>query len=136
MNRNQYWKIALFVILAFEVLSRRDGWCADKEKVIFTNERQQADGSYSIYGYYDIFIVNYDGTGLKKLAENGINPVPSPDGRKVAYIPIRIEDEQLGLSIINIDGTERKSLIKKEKEQIVYGFAVSDGPQIAEELHI
>jgi Tol biopolymer transport system component len=117
MNRNHYWKIAFFFILAFKVLSHRDGWCADKEKVVFVNEKQLADGSYSIYGYYDIFIVNYDGTGLKKLAENGINPVPSPDGKKVAYIPIRIEDDQLGLSIINTDGTGRKSLIKKEKEQ-------------------
>jgi len=114
MTIQTYSKIFYMLILSVAILFLNEvAWCAEKEKVVFINERPQADGDYSSSGYYDIFIANYDGTGLKKLVKDGINPVPSPDGKKIAFIPTRILEDNLGLSIINTDGTGRKDLVKK-----------------------
>ena len=58
----------------------------------------------------DIYIVNADGTGLRKLT-TGLDPVLSPDGKKVAFA--RWEGIPRGLFVINADGSD---------ERLVYGW--------------
>ncbi len=58
----------------------------------------------------DIYIVNADGTGLRKLT-TGLDPALSPDGTKVAFA--RWDGTPRGLFVINADGTG---------EQLVYGW--------------
>ena len=58
----------------------------------------------------DIYIVNADGTGLRKLT-TGLDPALSPDGTQVAFA--RWEGIPRGLFVINVDGTG---------ERLVYGY--------------
>lgn len=94
-------------------LSAKENSSSVNEKVVFVNERK-IDRNLTTY---DIYIVNSDGTDLKRLATNAINPVPSPDGKKIAFIPTRGEVFTLGISVMNADGTGRKDLIMKEKSK-------------------
>jgi len=110
-NGKFFCALLLFVGI---LLPNKFAWCAENQKVVFINEREKKpDGGYSTSDKYDIYIINYDGTGLKKLAEKGINPVPSPDGKKIAFIPIRILEDQLGVSVINVDRTEKRDVVKR-----------------------
>jgi len=52
----------------------------------------------------DIYIVNADGTGLRRLTD-GIDPAFSPDGRQVAFTRWR---DRRGLYVVNADGTEER----------------------------
>jgi len=58
----------------------------------------------------DIYVVNSDGTGLRKLT-NGLDPALSPDGKQVAFA--RWEGTPRGLYAINVDGSG---------ERLVYGW--------------
>jgi len=58
----------------------------------------------------DIYIINADGTGLRKLT-TGLDPAISPDGTMVAFA--RWEGIPRGLFVINTDGTN---------ERLVYGW--------------
>lgn len=51
----------------------------------------------------DLYLVNFDGSGLRKLAGGVIDPVVSPDGRQVAFT--RWDGSKLGaLYLLNLDG--------------------------------
>lgn len=52
------------------------------------------------YEKYEMWIINRDGTGLKKLCDKGTYPDLSPDGKRVVY-----EKPGEGIWIINADGT-------------------------------
>ena len=58
----------------------------------------------------DIYLVNADGTGLRKLT-TGMDPALSPDGTQVAFA--RWEGIPRGLYVINTDGSD---------ERLVYGW--------------
>jgi Tol biopolymer transport system component len=78
------------------------------------------DGSELAFGgccddYYDIYVVNADGTDLRRLTnerDNGVDgahsPAWSPDGSKIAYSVDRYnensQDETHGISIVNAAG--------------------------------
>ncbi len=60
----------------------------------------------------DIFVMNSDGTRLRKIAESAISPTISPDGKKIAYIKIKKSTDKKGyLYISNIDGRKAKQLL-------------------------
>jgi hypothetical protein len=52
------------------------------------------------YEKYEMWIINRDGSGLKKLSDKGTYPDLSPDGKRVVY-----EKPGEGIWIINADGT-------------------------------
>ena len=54
-------------------------WSPDGQQITFSSNRT---------GYWEIFIVNADGTGLSQITNDGagaLSPVWSPDGRTMAY---------------------------------------------------
>jgi uncharacterized protein YgiM (DUF1202 family) len=56
----------------------------------------------------DIMVINPDGSGLQRLT-NGIDPVLSPDGQKVAFT--RWEGETGSLWVINTNGADEHSVL-------------------------
>ncbi len=62
----------------------------------------------------DIYVMNADGSRLRKVAEMAIDPTISPDGTKIAYIKIRKPKDRKGyLYLANIDGRKAKRLLDK-----------------------
>lgn len=78
----------------------------------------------------DIMVINPDGSGLRRLT-NGIDPVLSPDGQRVAFT--RWEGETGSVWVINLDGANERSIqgfVKQAKgpdwspdgSQLVFNF--------------
>ena len=86
----------------------------DGKRVVFDSKRV-ADPEASTNS--DIYIVNFDGTGLKDLTSSNkasdSNPKFSPDGKYIAYLTQKIpryESDRFRLAIINVKSGERKIL--------------------------
>jgi TolB protein len=62
-------------------------------------------------GDLEIYVMNADGTNLKKLTNNSIGaqyPVWSPDGQRIAFAAIK----DGGIYTMNADGTNLKNLFR------------------------
>jgi TolB protein len=61
----------------------------------------------------DIYIINADGSGLRRLTSGGMDPVLSPDGRQVAFA--RWDDVQRGalgsVWVVNADGSGERTIL-------------------------
>ncbi|MEW6420047.1 MAG: hypothetical protein AB1480_18360 [Nitrospirota bacterium] len=80
-----------------------------KEKVLFVDERKITQREST----FDIYIANPDGTDLKVLVEQGIQPSPSPDGSRVGFMALtKLYWKHTGISVVNNDGSERKDLVQ------------------------
>jgi Tol biopolymer transport system component len=64
----------------------------------------------------NIMILN--GSKKTKLTENGLNPVWSPDLKKIAFLTFNSKNDRVDLSIMNHDGTGRISLTEALPENI------------------
>jgi Tol biopolymer transport system component len=77
-------------------------WSPDGRKIAFVADRDGGD---------DVFVVNVDGSGLRKLtrspADDGA-PVWSPDGRKIAFVSNR--SGTYGVYVMKIDGSGQRAL--------------------------
>ncbi len=62
----------------------------------------------------NIYVMNADGTRLRKIAEKAISPAVSPDGTRIAYIELSQSGQRQGyLSVANIDGRKAQRLTDK-----------------------
>jgi Tol biopolymer transport system component len=84
----------------------------------------------TVAGRFDIFVVNADGTDLRRLTKDGVSRMPawSPDGGRIAYV--RQEGNASHLFVMRPDGTRPSQLTSGE------GFHVSpawspDGSRLA-----
>jgi len=68
-----------------------------------------ADGTKIVFKSYDnyIYIMNSDGTELKKLVDSAASPKWSPDSKKIAYYTF---EDLIEIWIINIDGTNKEKI--------------------------
>ncbi len=72
-------------------------------------------------------------SGRNKLTDNGINPVFSPDKKKIAFLTFRKNGEQLDLAVMNQDGSGRTVLTNASAESfyITHPTWFPDGKRIA-----
>jgi dipeptidyl aminopeptidase/acylaminoacyl peptidase len=65
----------------------------------------------------DLYVINTDGTELRKLASGVIEPVVSPDGQQVAFT--RWDGAEFGtLYIINLDGSGERAVLGETRQAI------------------
>ncbi len=70
-------------------------------------------GIFAFTSDESIYVMNADGTKLKKIAENSISPTISPDGQRIAYIELEKSGQKQGyLCLANIDGRKAKRLLE------------------------
>ena len=86
-------------------------WSPDWRNVAFVQER----GVYRkgpVYGRYsDIYVMNADGSGRRRLTrslQNDGDPVWSPDGRRLAFV--RIRGDRADIYVVNADGSGPRRL--------------------------
>jgi Tol biopolymer transport system component len=82
-------------------------WSRDGRRIAFDVYRPSRRlGRYGI-GPADVFVMNADGSDVRRLTTDGISSHPdwSPDGRKILF------DRGDGLAVMNADGTDRHTLI-------------------------
>lgn len=96
-------------------------WSPDGKKIAFAgvDRDKSADGRG---GAFDIFIINADGTGLKRLTSarkpngrwaNNESPSFAPDGQRVMFVSDRTTNSQLFM--VNIDGTNERRITYDNK---------------------
>jgi Tol biopolymer transport system component len=84
-----------------------------------------ASASAPAEGLSGIYLINVDGTGLRKLTSIAGGPVWSPDGKRIAFI-----DASSELNVINADGSERKELPARTDDPPQLAWS-PDGERIA-----
>jgi Tol biopolymer transport system component len=60
----------------------------------------------------EIYVINADGTGLRRLTRNAVfdgNPVWSPDGRRIAFVRDR-DRQTANIFVMNADGSDQRRL--------------------------
>jgi len=73
---------------------------------------RQKTGIIAFNSGTDIYVMNADGSKLRKVAESAISPTISPDGNKLAYIKIRKHTDTVGyLCTCDIDGRKVRQLL-------------------------
>jgi Tol biopolymer transport system component len=88
-------------------------------------------------GEYDIYSANPTNLTYKKIIDNGINPLWSPDGQKIAFtfhraIPGKMYSYQTGFRISNQDGSQISNVKQKTFGAEILDFSWSpDGKRVA-----
>ncbi|MGC8976721.1 MAG: TolB family protein [Candidatus Ratteibacteria bacterium] len=107
----RYIKFLFFLFLLFYLSIQGE---EEKEGPIAKNPVFSPDGkkiyfaSDVAYGITEIWVINIDGTGLKRLKVIGEEPMFSPDGTKIVY------KGPGGISIMDPDGTGQRKAEKNE----------------------
>lgn len=92
-------------------------WSPDGKKIAFSGVDKAKDSGDGRTGAFDIFVINSDGTGLKRLTSakkpsgawaNNESPTFAPDGQRVLFVSDRTTNNQLYM--INIDGTNERRI--------------------------
>ena len=86
----------------------------DGRKIAFTVNLNEG-GRRSPIGPISIYVMNVDGTGIKRLTKtftNDTHPCFSPDGRKIVFSSGRGVGNSHDIYIINADGTGRTQLTR------------------------
>jgi Tol biopolymer transport system component len=108
------WKIPYYQILGTDykirITSTSNAAYTDKSNANFTISAAANTGRIAFYsdrdGNYEIYIMNPDGSGQKRLTNNpaaDFNPALSPDGSKIAFVSDR--DIYFEIFVMNANGT-------------------------------
>jgi Tol biopolymer transport system component len=112
----------LFIFLScYTVIS--NGQSFKLRKFVNTDASWSPDGKQIVFasvteGKNQIYVINKNGTGLKRLTETDaeeMEPTFSPDGKKILFISKR--DGLRQIFIMNSDGSEQKNLLKSSANE-------------------
>lgn len=104
-------------VYAIGLKTEQVSWSGDGLRLVFTAMRG---------GQSEVFVVNADGTGLKRLTDDpapDFGPAISPDGRTVAFRR-SLEQDRIDLVLVNVETLEERVLFDRG----VTGGSVEDRP--------
>jgi TolB protein len=89
-------------------------WSPDGRKLVFVERPQRSGAACRPAGrcHDEIYVINTDGTGLRRLTRNAVSdggPVWSPDGRRIAFTRDR-DPQTVNIYVMNADGTGQRRL--------------------------
>jgi TolB protein len=75
-------------------------WSPDGRRIAF--------GSSHLAEFSELYLVNADGSGLRRLAERGLAPVWSPDGQTIAFVRDFVGRSVPEIYVMNADGSGQR----------------------------
>jgi Tol biopolymer transport system component len=89
-------------------------WSPDGRKLVFVKRPERSGATCGPAGRCkdEIYVINADNTGLRRLTRNAVddsNPVWSPDGAKIAFVRVR-GNQTANIYVMNPDGSGQRRL--------------------------
>jgi Tol biopolymer transport system component len=89
-------------------------WSPDGLRLVFVKRPERSGAACRQVGSCndEIYVINADGTGLRRLTRNAVNdhrPVWSPDGRRIAFVRNR-DWQTANIYVMNADGSAQRRL--------------------------
>jgi Tol biopolymer transport system component len=106
-------------------------WSPDGKKIAFVTVHGSENYGEDKSNYYEIYIMNTDGSSQKRLTNNTCHDSPvcwSPDGQKITFISDR--DGNSEIYVMNADGLQLKRLTNSPEVDTLPSWS-PDGKQIA-----
>jgi Tol biopolymer transport system component len=102
-------------------------WSADAQTIVFASTRS--------VGFFDLWVMNADGTGARQLTDGNLDEFPSwsPDGRRVAFDrqPYLGANPRSSLWIVDADGTNAHKVDVGVNETVIEPSWSPEGERIA-----
>jgi Tol biopolymer transport system component len=90
-------------------------WSPDRRKLVFAAHLSRSATPCASYCGKEIFVINADGSGLRRLTRNAVAdwaPTWSPDGQKIAWLS-RAHGTGADVFVMNADGSDQQNLTPK-----------------------
>jgi Tol biopolymer transport system component len=128
------WRVTavgvLLTILPAAGLPRAVAEDAKAEKIVFASYATKEQPPKAV-----ILRMNADGTGRTEITKGeamDLDPVLSPDGKRIAFTRVDHKTMRADIHVMNADGAEAKPITKIQDKQIAFGPSWSpDGKRIA-----
>jgi Tol biopolymer transport system component len=89
-------------------------WSPDRRRLVFAAHLSRSTAPCDSYCGKEIFVINADGSGLRRLTRNTVDdwePTWSPDGQKIAWS--RSDGTGADVFVMNADGSGQRNLTPK-----------------------